>query len=47
MGVVSQEPILFKGSFRSNIKYNNKKLNDKDVIEAARLTNALSIVTKQ
>lgn len=44
-GVVSQEPILFEGSFKENIAYNKNNVTDKDIHEAAEKANALSFIT--
>lgn len=44
-GVVSQEPVLFAGSFKDNIKYNLDEATDEQIVEAARQANALSFIT--
>jgi subfamily B ATP-binding cassette protein MsbA len=43
-GVVSQEPVLFNGSFKYNIIYNIDKATDDDMISAAKKANALSFI---
>ena len=43
-GVVSQEPILFNGSFKDNIKYNSDSASDEDIKEAAVKANAISFI---
>lgn len=40
IGLVSQEPILFQGSVRENIRFGNPDATDDEVIEAAKLANA-------
>lgn len=43
-GVVSQEPVLFNGSFKYNIIYNMEGVSDEDMTKAAKLANALSFI---
>lgn len=43
-GVVSQEPVLFNGSFKYNIIYNMEKVSDENMIKAAKQANALSFI---
>jgi ABC-type multidrug transport system fused ATPase/permease subunit len=43
-GVVSQEPVLFNGSFKYNIIYNMEKITDDDMINAAKKANALAFI---
>lgn len=40
MAVVSQEPILFSGTIRDNIRYGNLQASDADIERAAQLANA-------
>lgn len=40
MAVVSQEPVLFSGSVRDNIRYGLLDASDDDVVEAAKAANA-------
>jgi ATP-binding cassette subfamily B (MDR/TAP) protein 1 len=40
MAVVSQEPVLFAGSIRDNIRYAREDATDEEVMEAARKANA-------
>ncbi len=46
LGVVSQEPVLFSGSVRSNIGIVNPDATEKDIIEAAKLANAHDFLTR-
>jgi ATP-binding cassette subfamily B protein len=41
IGVVSQEPLLFRGSIADNIRYGEWDATDEDVLEAARLAHVL------
>lgn len=43
-GVVSQEPVLFNGSFKYNIIYNLEKISDDEMTKAAKQANALSFI---
>lgn len=43
-GVVSQEPVLFNGSFKYNIIYNMDKVSEDEMIKAAKQANALSFI---
>ena len=43
-GVVSQEPVLFNGSFAENIRYNLVDAPDEQVKNAAEQANALSFI---
>ena len=43
-GVVSQEPVLFNGSFAENIRYNLEDLSNEKVRDAADQANALSFI---
>ncbi len=40
MAVVSQEPVLFSGSVRDNIRYGRLDASDDDIVEAAKAANA-------
>ena len=44
-GVVSQEPVLFNGSFKDNIQYNIPKVDMNAIIDAATKANAISFIT--
>jgi ABC-type multidrug transport system fused ATPase/permease subunit len=44
MAVVSQDPILFSGSVRDNIRYGRLDATDEEVEEAARLANAETFI---
>jgi len=46
IGVVFQEPQLFSGTIRSNIAYGRKKVNEKDLIAAAKAANAYDFIKK-
>ena len=43
-GVVSQEPVLFNGSFSDNIRYNKEDATQTQVEEAAKKANATSFI---
>ncbi len=43
-GVVSQEPVLFNGSFQYNIVYNMENTSDEEMVKAAKLANAMSFI---
>lgn len=43
-GVVSQEPTLFNGTFRDNIKYNLENATDEEIKAAANEANALAFI---
>jgi len=40
LGLVGQEPVLFKGSVMANIRYGKKDATDEEVEEAAKMANA-------
>lgn len=40
IGLVLQEPVLFSGTVRENIRYGNPRATDEDVVEAAQSANA-------
>ena len=44
IGVVSQEPILFSASIAENIRYARQSASEEEIIEAARIANALEFV---
>ncbi|MEA3317674.1 MAG: ABC transporter ATP-binding protein, partial [Bacteroidota bacterium] len=44
-GYVNQEPILFNDNFYNNIKFDNKKANTDEIINAAKLANAHEFIT--
>jgi len=44
MAIVSQDTFIFNTSIRNNIAYGLEGVNDKDVLEAAQLANALEFV---
>ena len=43
-GVVSQEPVLFLGSFKENIRYNIEGVSDEEIADAAQQANAISFI---
>lgn len=45
IGVVFQDPSLFSGSIKENIGYANPKATDKQIIEAAKASNAHDFIT--
>lgn len=44
---VSQQPIMFEGSIRDNIRYGNPGANEEDIIEAAKLAQAHEFILEQ
>ncbi|KAH7281439.1 hypothetical protein KP509_36G047700 [Ceratopteris richardii] len=40
MGLVSQEPALFAGSIRDNIRYGHPNASEEEIVEAAKIANA-------
>lgn len=46
IGVVSQEPVLFYGTIKENIRYGNLECSDDDIIQAAKLANAHNFITE-
>jgi len=46
MGIVLQDTFLFSGSIMDNIRYGRLEASDEDVIEAARLSNADTFITR-
>lgn len=45
-GIVGQEPVLFAGSIKENIKFGNLEASDAEVEEAARVANCYNFVMK-
>eukprot|EP00917_Polyrhabdina_sp_WS-2016_P007857 GHVP01017563.1.p1 GENE.GHVP01017563.1~~GHVP01017563.1.p1 ORF type:complete len:1087 (+),score=218.99 GHVP01017563.1:278-3538(+) len=45
LGLVSQEPILFNGTIRENIKFGNPDATDEQVVKAAKGANAHKFIT--
>ncbi|KAG8042265.1 hypothetical protein G9C98_004899 [Cotesia typhae] len=41
IGFVSQEPILFNGTIKENIRYGSNDASDEDIMDAAKLANVL------
>jgi len=41
IGIVSQEPLLFNGTIRDNIRYGRRSASDLEVWEAARIAHVL------
>eukprot|EP01054_Gregarina_sp_Poly1_P010000 Gregarina_sp_Poly_1__9999@NODE_665_length_6873_cov_524_942404_g503_i0_p1_GENE_NODE_665_length_6873_cov_524_942404_g503_i0NODE_665_length_6873_cov_524_942404_g503_i0_p1_ORF_typecomplete_len1394_score229_49ABC_membrane/PF00664_23/2_3e44ABC_membrane/PF00664_23/2_9e49ABC_tran/PF00005_27/3e43ABC_tran/PF00005_27/3_4e02ABC_tran/PF00005_27/2_5e40SMC_N/PF02463_19/4_4SMC_N/PF02463_19/5_6e05SMC_N/PF02463_19/76SMC_N/PF02463_19/2e05AAA_21/PF13304_6/0_00052AAA_21/PF13304_6/7_5e05AAA_15/PF13175_6/0_00059AAA_15 len=46
IGLVSQEPILFQGTIKENIRFGEPDANDEDILEAAKLANAHDFIMK-
>jgi subfamily B ATP-binding cassette protein MsbA len=46
MGIVSQDTFMFSGSVRNNIAYGCAGVSDEQVVEAAKLANALEFIEK-
>lgn len=46
MGTVTQEPFLFSGTVRENIRYNHKEVTDEEVESAAKSVGAHEFITK-
>ncbi len=44
-GVVSQEPVLFNGTFADNIRYDNDKATMKEIEDAAKSASAYDFIT--
>jgi ABC-type multidrug transport system, ATPase and permease components len=44
IGVVTQDPVLFTGSIKDNIKYGKEDATDEEVVNAAKLANAHTFV---
>ena len=47
MGIVTQEPILFNDSIKSNISLGNQKATEDEIIEAAKIANAHSFIMQK
>jgi len=47
MGIVTQEPILFNDSIKSNISLGNAQANDEQIMAAAKVANAHSFIEKK
>ena len=47
IGLVSQEPVLFKRSVLENVRYGNLQATDEECIEAARQANIMKFFTKE
>jgi ABC-type multidrug transport system fused ATPase/permease subunit len=47
MGIVTQEPILFNDTIKSNISLGNKYATDEEVMAAAKVANAHSFIEKK
>jgi len=47
IGLVSQEPVLFKRSVLENVRYGNLNATDEQCIEAARQANIMKFFTKE
>ena len=46
MGVVLQEPLLFSGTVKENIRYNRAKATDEDVVRVAKAVGAHEFITR-
>ena len=46
MGVVLQEPFLFSGTVKENIRYNRAKATDEDVVRVAKAVGAHEFITR-
>lgn len=45
-GIVGQEPVLFAGTIRQNIKFGHQNATDAEVYEAAKLANCYNFIMK-
>jgi ATP-binding cassette, subfamily B, bacterial MsbA len=45
IGLVLQEPVLFSGTVRENIRYGNPRATDEDIVEAAQAANAHDFIS--
>lgn len=45
-GIVGQEPVLFAGTIKENIKFGNRDATDGDVLNAARVANCFNFIMK-
>lgn len=46
IGIVSQEPVLFSTSISENIKYGQSKCSQRDIVNAAMVSNSHSFIIK-
>lgn len=46
IGIVPQQSVLFKGTIRDNMKWQNKNATDEDIIKALRIAQAYEFVSK-
>ncbi len=46
MGMVLQETHLFEGSIKDNVRFENNKASEEDVIESVKLANSHKFITK-
>lgn len=46
IGIVNQEPILYSGTIKDNIRYGNLECNDEDIYKASRDANAHEFIIK-
>lgn len=46
LGFISQEPVLFSGTIRDNIRYGKLDASDEEVVAAARMSNAHEFIKK-
>lgn len=46
IGIVPQQSILFKGTIRSNMQWQNKNISDKEIIDALKTAQAYDFVSK-
>ena len=46
IGIVPQQSILFKGTIRDNMKWQNENATDEDIIKALKIAQAYEFVSK-
>ncbi|MBN1779943.1 ABC transporter ATP-binding protein [bacterium] len=46
IGIVTQDPILFNDTIRANIAYGNRQATEHEIIEAARVANAMEFISR-